>query len=249
MSKEQLMKKSSAGALAVSNLEADANMGMGNITQEDLALPFLKILGQLSSEVNKRDGKYVEGATPGMIYNTVTGDLFDGEKGIQVIPCDTCAGCDGVANSSLTLDQCFMCDGGVDSSTGAQNIPAVCEHMGMDQCLSITASNGGIDELPYSWMDCNDLCFGYAFIDYLAGQGQCAAGEASCIGGDTGIDPTFDASDDGNSAIGGTQLTIIIIFSITKLIFNLFSPSFHKPLFSSCNTNMKTNIFFIFSNY
>ena len=37
MSKEQLMKKSSAGALAVSNLEADANMGMGNITQEDLA--------------------------------------------------------------------------------------------------------------------------------------------------------------------------------------------------------------------
>ena len=87
MSKEQLMKKTSAGALAVSNLEADANMGMGNITQEDLALPFLKILGQLSPEVNKRDGKYVEGATPGMIYNTVTGDLFDGEKGIQVIPC------------------------------------------------------------------------------------------------------------------------------------------------------------------
>jgi len=87
MSKEQLMKKSSAGALAVSNLEADANMGMGNITQEDLALPFLKILGQLSPEVNKRDGKYVEGASPGMIYNTVTGDLFDGEKGIIVVPC------------------------------------------------------------------------------------------------------------------------------------------------------------------
>ena len=87
MSKEQLMKKTNAGALAVSNLEADANMGMGNITQEDLALPFLKILGQLSPEVNKRDGKYVEGASPGMIYNTVTGDLFDGEKGIQVIPC------------------------------------------------------------------------------------------------------------------------------------------------------------------
>ena len=30
------------------------------IGQEDLALPFLKILGQLSPEVNKRDGKYVE---------------------------------------------------------------------------------------------------------------------------------------------------------------------------------------------
>ena len=87
MSKEQLMKKTSAGALAVSNLEADANMGMGNITQEDLALPFLKILGQLSPEVNKRDGKYVEGAEPGMIYNSVSGDLYDGVKGIDVIPC------------------------------------------------------------------------------------------------------------------------------------------------------------------
>ena len=36
--------------------------GAQNISQEDLALPFLKILGQLSPEVNKRDGKYVEGA-------------------------------------------------------------------------------------------------------------------------------------------------------------------------------------------
>ena len=46
-------------------MEADANQGAQNISQEDLALPFLKILGQLSPEVNKRDGKYVEGAEPG----------------------------------------------------------------------------------------------------------------------------------------------------------------------------------------
>ena len=46
--------------------------GAQNISQEDLALPFLKILGQLSPEVNKRDGKYVEGAEPGKIINTVT---------------------------------------------------------------------------------------------------------------------------------------------------------------------------------
>jgi hypothetical protein len=59
---------------------------LGNIGQQDLALPFLKILGQLSPEVNKRDGKYVEGAEPGMIYNSVSGDLYDGAKGIDVIP-------------------------------------------------------------------------------------------------------------------------------------------------------------------
>ena len=41
------------GALATNLFEADANMGAQNISQEDLALPFLKILGQLSPEVTK----------------------------------------------------------------------------------------------------------------------------------------------------------------------------------------------------
>jgi hypothetical protein len=71
------------GALAVNLFEADANQGTQNISQEDLALPFLKILGQLSPEVNKRDGKYVEGAEPGKIINTVTNQLYDT---LQVVP-------------------------------------------------------------------------------------------------------------------------------------------------------------------
>ena len=66
--------------------EEDAAKGLGNISQQDLALPFLKILAQLSPEVNKRDGKYVEGAEAGMIYNSVTGELYDGVEGINVIP-------------------------------------------------------------------------------------------------------------------------------------------------------------------
>ena len=72
------------GALATNLFEADANQGAQNISQEDLALPFLKVLGQLSPEVNKRDAKYVEGAEPGKIINTVTNELFDE---INVIPC------------------------------------------------------------------------------------------------------------------------------------------------------------------
>ena len=71
------------GALAVNIFEADANKGSQNISQEDLALPFLKILGQLSPEVNKRDGKYVEGAEPGKIINTVTNQLYDS---VNVVP-------------------------------------------------------------------------------------------------------------------------------------------------------------------
>ena len=75
-------KKNSA--LATFDMEADAQQGTQNISQEDLALPFLKILGQLSPEVNKRDGKYVEGAEPGKIINTVTNALYDK---ISVVPC------------------------------------------------------------------------------------------------------------------------------------------------------------------
>lgn len=87
VNKNQVTKKQEAGALATNIFEADADKGLTNIGHEDLALPFLKILGQLSPEVNKRDGKYVEGAEPGMIYNSVTGELFDGERGVNVIPC------------------------------------------------------------------------------------------------------------------------------------------------------------------
>ena len=82
----QVANKEEAGALAVNLFEADADKGSQNITQEDLALPFLKVLGQLSPEINERDGKYVEGAEPGMILNTVTNEIFDGAKGIDVLP-------------------------------------------------------------------------------------------------------------------------------------------------------------------
>ena len=82
----QVTTKTNAGALATNLFEADANAGSKNISQEDLALPFLKVLGQLSPEVNKRDGKYVEGAEPRMNLTTVTNESFDGAKGINVLP-------------------------------------------------------------------------------------------------------------------------------------------------------------------
>ncbi len=65
----------------------DVSKGFENMTQEDMALPFVRILGQLSPQVTEGDGKYIEGAKPGMIYNTVTSELYDGKIGIKVIPC------------------------------------------------------------------------------------------------------------------------------------------------------------------
>ena len=88
MNKEQgTMTKKADAPLPANVFEGDAAKGLGDIGQKDLALPFLKILAQLSPEVNKRDGKYVEGAEAGMIYNSVTGELHNGVEGINVIPC------------------------------------------------------------------------------------------------------------------------------------------------------------------
>ena len=65
----------------------DVQKGFENMTQEDMALPFIRILGQLSPQVTEGDAKYVDGAKPGNIYNTVTSELFDGKKGIKIISC------------------------------------------------------------------------------------------------------------------------------------------------------------------
>ena len=68
-------------------LFGDDAKGFDNMTQEDLALPNVRILGQLSPQVTQGDAKYIEDAKPGMIYNTVTNELYDGKVGIKVIPC------------------------------------------------------------------------------------------------------------------------------------------------------------------
>ena len=81
-----IVKKQEAGALVANMFEADANQGIENMSQDDIALPFLKVLGQLSPEINKVHAKYKEGAEPGMILNTVSGQLYDGSKGVDVIP-------------------------------------------------------------------------------------------------------------------------------------------------------------------
>jgi len=77
---EVAVKGNTAVALSV-NFEQDVS-GFEDMGQDDLALPFLRILTNMSPEIGE-----VDGASPGMIYNSVTGELFDGKKGIQVIPC------------------------------------------------------------------------------------------------------------------------------------------------------------------
>jgi len=67
--------------------EDDAASGFENVKTQSLALPILKLLQNGSGEAQKRNQSYVEGAEPGMFLNIVTKKLYDGAKGIEVIPC------------------------------------------------------------------------------------------------------------------------------------------------------------------
>jgi hypothetical protein len=83
MAKNEIAKQETTTALAImSDLEQDAGAGFDSMTQDDYALPFLRLLTNTSPEVGSLDG-----AMPGMILNSVTGELFDGKKGILVVPC------------------------------------------------------------------------------------------------------------------------------------------------------------------
>ena len=77
--------KNKAADVAVfdtSMFEADAGAGNQNITADDLALPFLKLLSGLDSLLDTH-----ETARKGDIYNTVTGAVISGKEGLSVIPC------------------------------------------------------------------------------------------------------------------------------------------------------------------
>jgi hypothetical protein len=86
MNEKQVAKKETQLPSSIL-FEADAQRGFENVKNTSVALPILKLLQNGSAEAQKRNQAYVEGAEPGMLLNTVTKKLYDGAKGIIVIPC------------------------------------------------------------------------------------------------------------------------------------------------------------------
>ena len=72
--------------LSMEDLSADAGSGLENVTPEDLIIPQLKLVQTNSPIVDRNEGAYIEGAKVGDIVNSVTGEFYDGDKGVQVIP-------------------------------------------------------------------------------------------------------------------------------------------------------------------
>lgn len=84
---EVAKKDPSALAAMEAQYAADAGAGFEEADSSAYAIPFLQILQSGSPQCKKSDGAYIKGAEEGMLFNTVTQEVFDGETGIIVIPC------------------------------------------------------------------------------------------------------------------------------------------------------------------
>jgi len=82
MAKNEIAQKQETAIVLAGDFEQDARSGFEGMGQEDFALPFLRLLTNTSPEVGE-----IDGAMPGMVINSVTNQLYDGKKGLTVIPC------------------------------------------------------------------------------------------------------------------------------------------------------------------
>ena len=53
----------------------------------EMQIPFLRVLQALSPQLNKKKAEYIEGASSGDMFNTVSNQHWDGEDGVVLIPC------------------------------------------------------------------------------------------------------------------------------------------------------------------
>jgi hypothetical protein len=84
--RELVVQESGVPAVMLTDMEDDAGAGFENISANDLAIPFIVIL-QSGSPQLKRGEQKIEGASEGDIFNTVTGEFWNGSEGIYVVPC------------------------------------------------------------------------------------------------------------------------------------------------------------------
>jgi hypothetical protein len=80
-------KKSTAVANIMDDLYASAGQGLENVSAEDMQIPFMRILQPLSPQLIKSDSKFIKGASAGDLFNTVTGQFWEADEGVTVIPC------------------------------------------------------------------------------------------------------------------------------------------------------------------
>ena len=79
-------KENAISADLAAAFEADAGMGLEDVTTSDMQIPFLRIIQALSPQLKKSDPAYIEGASQGDIFNTVTNKVWSADEGVSVLP-------------------------------------------------------------------------------------------------------------------------------------------------------------------
>lgn len=84
---QDITKKEQSSIVVVDDEILNVGTGLEETTSDDYSVPFIRIIQSGSPQLNKNDGKYVKGAEQGNIYNTVSAESIDGDKGLIVVPC------------------------------------------------------------------------------------------------------------------------------------------------------------------
>lgn len=64
----------------------DAGRGLEDASRNELLTPFLGVLHYQCPQIAEGDDSYVEGARPGMLFNTATRQLSNGRDGVEIVP-------------------------------------------------------------------------------------------------------------------------------------------------------------------
>ena len=83
---QSMVKKDTASVALYGGFEQDAGDGFGNADKDSYAIPFLIVLQSNSPQCTEGEPQYRDDARPGMFFNTATEDLYDGKKGVEVVP-------------------------------------------------------------------------------------------------------------------------------------------------------------------
>jgi len=86
MAKKELEEVKDKSLMTGIDFSADAGAGMEGTDKESFAIPFLRVIQSNSPQVTRNDALYMEAAKPGMLLNTVTNELIDGDEGTIFLP-------------------------------------------------------------------------------------------------------------------------------------------------------------------
>ena len=82
-------KKQEAGLPSADVLDLlSEHQGVGlDYDTSDLQIPFIRLIQAMSPQIKKSDPSFIAGASQGDVFNTVTGQSWEGEEGVVVVPC------------------------------------------------------------------------------------------------------------------------------------------------------------------